>query len=131
MKMKERSPADVYIEAVSKRLTSPRKYTNSYIVRLRSDVRDFISEDPEITYEEVVNEFGDPEVAASGIEEMIPKGPASGKAKNRARVYYTLMIVMAILTIVFVIGYFLSLNDMSGWLYSELMQGYPVEAFTP
>ena len=131
MKMKERSPADRYIEAVSKGLTSPRKFTNSYIAHLRADVTDFVSDDPALTYDDIIAEFGDPEIAASGIEDMIPKGPASVKAKNRSRVYYIIMIVMAILTIVFIVGYFLSLNDMSGWLYSEMTQGYPVEAFTP
>ena len=103
-----------YLKEVAASLTCTRGVKAVFIRQLKSDVKDYVQNNPDATKEDLIRDFGSPEEIAAGFFDRDDYSAMLKKAKKRATFWMVSCIVLAVVLIVFATYFIQVVNSMSG-----------------
>ena len=103
-----------YLKEVAASLTCTRGVKAVFIRQLKSDVKDYVQNNPDATKEDLIRDFGSPEESAAGFFDRDDYSAMLKKAKKRATFWMVSCIVLAVVLIVFATYFIQVVNSMSG-----------------
>ena len=102
-----------YWKEVAASLTCPRGVKAIFIRQLKSDVKDYVQNNPDATKEDLICEFGSPEEISTGFFDRDDYSAMLKKAKKRATFWMVTAIVLAVVLVVFACYFVEVVKDMS------------------
>ena len=102
-----------YLKEVATALTCTRGVKAVFIRQLKSDVKDYVQNNPDATKEDLIREFGSPEEIAAGFFDRNDYSAMLKKAKKRATFWMVTAIVLAVVLVVFACYFVEVVKDMS------------------